>query len=121
MTIIKSITLNGLDGIVIDVEVDVSNGFPTWEIVGLPDTTVKESKERIKTAIKNSFSNLLSKKYIINLSPANIKKEGSLLDLPIAIGILAEIGIIRKNSFLDYFKRIFINLTVLLVSSQRRL
>ena len=102
MTIIKSITLNGLDGIVIDVEVDVSNGFPTWEIVGLPDTTVKESKERIKTAIKNSFSNLLSKKYIINLSPANIKKEGSLLDLPIAIGILAEIGIIRKNSFLDY-------------------
>lgn len=92
----------GLEGIIIDVEVDVSNGFPAWEIVGLPDTTVKESKERIKTAIKNSCSNLLSKKYIINLSPANIKKEGSLLDLPIAIGILSEIGIIRKNRFIDY-------------------
>lgn len=102
MTIIKSISLMGLEGIIIDVEVDVSNGFPAWEIVGLPDTTVKESKERIKTAIKNSCSNLLSKKYIINLSPANIKKEGSLLDLPIAIGILFEIGIIRKNRFIDY-------------------
>lgn len=102
MTIIKSISLMGLEGIIIDVEVDVSNGFPAWEIVGLPDTTVKESKERIKTAIKNSCSNLLSKKYIINLSPANIKKEGSLLDLPIAIGILSEIGIIRKNRFIDY-------------------
>ena len=102
MTIIKSISLMGLEGIIIDVEVDVSNGFPAWEIVGLPDTTVKESKERIKTAIKNSCSNLLSKKYIINLSPDNIKKEGSLLDLPIAIGILSEIGIIRKNRFIDY-------------------
>ena len=52
--------------------------FHGWEIVGLPDTTVKESKERIKTAIKNSIANLQSRKYVINLSPADIRKEGSL-------------------------------------------
>lgn len=102
LTIVKSISLVGLEGIIVDVEVDVSNGFPSWEMVGLPDTTVKESKERIKTAIKNSYSNLLSKKYVINLSPANIKKEGSLLDLPIATAILSEIGIINKKNFEEY-------------------
>ncbi len=71
--------------------------FLGWEIVGLPDTTVKESKERIKTAIKNSIANLQSRKYVINLSPADIRKEGSLLDLPIATAILMEIGIIVKR------------------------
>ena len=71
--------------------------FHGWEIVGLPDTTVKESKERIKTAIKNSLSNLESKKYVINLSPADLRKEGSCMDLPIAIAILIEIGAIKEN------------------------
>lgn len=72
--------------------------FHGWEIVGLPDTTVKESKERIKTAIKNSLSNLESKKYVINLSPADLRKEGSCLDLPIAIAILIEIGTIKISN-----------------------
>ena len=72
--------------------------FPGWEIVGLPDTTVKESKERIKTAIKNSLSNLESKKYVINLSPADLRKEGSCMDLPIAIAILIEIGAIKISN-----------------------
>ncbi len=72
--------------------------FHGWEIVGLPDTTVKESKERIKTAIKNSLSNLESKKYVINLSPADLRKEGSCMDLPIAIAILIEIGAIKISN-----------------------
>ncbi len=75
--------------------------FHGWEIVGLPDVTVKESKERIKTAIKNSITNLLSRKYVINLSPADIRKEGSLLDLPIATAILMEIGLISKKNLND--------------------
>ena len=72
--------------------------FHGWEIVGLPDTTVKESKERIKTAIKNSLANLESKKYVINLSPADLRKEGSCMDLPIAIAILIEIGAIKISN-----------------------
>jgi magnesium chelatase family protein len=72
--------------------------FHGWEIVGLPDATVKEAKERIKTAIKNCDINLLSKKYVVNLSPADIKKEGSILDLPIAIAILTEISDINSSN-----------------------
>ena len=67
-----------------------------WNIIGLPDVGIKESKERIKTAIKNSGIELLSKKYTINLSPANLKKEGTGLDLAIAVAILQNIGKIRR-------------------------
>ena len=63
-------------------------GLPSWEIVGLPDTSVKESKERIKAAIKNTGLKLESRRIVINLSPADTKKEGSIYDLPMAIGIL---------------------------------
>lgn len=85
-------TLQGLKGVLIDVEVDVSGGMPSWSVVGLPDTGVRESKERIKTAIKNCGIDLLSRKYIINLSPADIRKEGTGFDLAIAVGILQSIG-----------------------------
>ena len=88
---INSMALQGLDGYLIDVQVDVSNGMPCWEIVGLPDTSVKEAKERVRTAIKNSGYEMLSKRIIINLAPADIKKEGSVFDLPIAIGILMDL------------------------------
>lgn len=88
LSIVKSMSLIGLDGYLVSVEVDVSSGMPCFEIVGLPDITVKESKERVKTAIKNSNLELLSKKIIINLAPANTKKEGSMFDLPIAVGVL---------------------------------
>lgn len=63
-------------------------GLPSWEIVGLPDTSIKESKERIKAAIKNTGLKLESRRIVVNLSPANTKKEGSLYDLPMALGIL---------------------------------
>lgn len=97
---VNSMALLGLDGYLIDVQVDVSNGMPCWEIVGLPDTSVKEAKERVKTAIKNSGYEMLSKRIVINLAPADTKKEGSIFDLPIAIGILIDLGEI-KNDKLD--------------------
>jgi len=94
---INSMALQGLEGFLIDVQVDVSNGMPCFEMVGLPDTSVKEAKERVKTAIKNSGYELLSKRIVVNLAPADTKKEGSIFDLPIAIGILQDIGEIPKK------------------------
>ena len=94
LSIVKTMSLHGLDGYLINVEVDISSGIPSWDIVGLPDTSVKESKERVRTAIKNSGIEFPSRKIIVNLSPASTKKEGSLFDLPIAIGILLATDII---------------------------
>ena len=96
LSIVKSMSLQGLDGILIHVEVDISAGMPSWEVVGLPDTSIRESKERVRTAIKNCGYEVLSRKYIINLSPANLKKEGSMLDLAIAVGILRSMDIIAE-------------------------
>ncbi len=73
-------------------------GCHGWELVGLPDASVKESKERVKTAIKNSGYELQSRKVVVNLAPADTRKEGSFFDLPIAIGILSCIEVIRKNN-----------------------
>ena len=88
LAITKSIALQGLDGYLVSIQVDISNGIPDFQIVGLPDTSVKESKERVKTAIKNCNIEFVSRKIIVNLSPANTKKEGSKFDLAIATGIL---------------------------------
>ena len=71
--------------------------MPTWDIVGLPDTSIKEAKERVRTAIKNSGYELRSKKILINLAPAEIKKEGSVFDLAIAIGILNNLEYIKNK------------------------
>ena len=85
---IKTISLTGIEGSLVEVQTDITGGLPTFEIVGLPDTSVKESKERIKSAIKNSNIEFPSRRIIINLAPASTKKEGTSYDLPIAIGIL---------------------------------
>lgn len=82
---IKSIVLNGLDGNIVEIQTDISNGIPEFEIVGLPDTTVKEAKKRIRTGIKNSGIEFPNKKILINLAPANIRKEGSSFDLAMAV------------------------------------
>ena len=98
LSIIKSIALEGLRGYLVSTQVDVSSGLPNFEIVGLPDITVKESKERIKTAIKNSSLDFPSRKIVVNLSPANKRKEGSMFDLSIAIGVLiATENIVNPN------------------------
>ena len=102
LSILNSLTLIGIQGYQIQVQVDVSNGMPKWEIVGLPDASIKESKERVKTAIKNSGYELRSKKILINLAPAEIKKEGSVFDLSIAVGILNSIGYIKNQNIQEY-------------------
>ena len=82
----------GIDGLIIKVEVDSGNGMPSFDIVGLPSTSVRESKERVRTAIKNCGLRMRAEKITINLAPAEIKKESVGLDLPIAVGILAAQG-----------------------------
>lgn len=99
---VNSCGLAGIDGYIIDVEADLVQGLPGIDIVGLADTAVKESKERIKSAIKNSLLNLPQRKIIINLAPANTKKEGISLDLPICVAILAASGQISEDAAKDY-------------------
>ncbi len=85
---INSAALLGIDGYLVDVEVDISNGMPAFDMVGLPDAAVKESKERIRAAVKNTGLVMPSKRITVNLAPADVKKEGTHFDLPIAVGIL---------------------------------
>ena len=92
----------GVDAIKVEVEVDFTKGVPQFIIVGLPDAEVKESKERIHSAIKNSGFSFLSGKIRVNLAPADIKKEGSLLDLPIAVAVLSSFGYIPREKLLNY-------------------
>ncbi len=85
---INSFALYGLEGKSVEIEIDINNGLPSFEIVGLADTAVKESKERVRSAVKNSGRNLPTKKITANFAPADLKKEGSAFDLPLAIGLL---------------------------------
>ncbi|EGO63129.1 YifB family Mg chelatase-like AAA ATPase [Acetonema longum] len=92
-------TTLGLEGIPVTVEVDIANGLPGFDIVGLPDTAVKESRERVRAAIKNSGFAFPNKRITINLAPADIRKDGSGLDLPIAVGIIAATGQLPAAGF----------------------
>ncbi len=85
---INSMALQGLEGYLVDVQVDVSSGIPSWDIIGLPDASIREAKERVKIAIKHTGFELLSRKIIINLAPASTKKGGSAFELAMAIGVL---------------------------------
>ena len=98
VSIVKSSAVNGINGIIIDVEVDLEKGLPAFDIVGLPDSAVKESKERVRSAIKNSGIDFPIKRITVNLAPADIKKEGPAFDLPIAAGILRSAGVIKNVS-----------------------
>ncbi len=89
---VKSCALSGLDGHMVEVEADASMGLPAFDMVGLPDAAVKESKERVRAAIKNCGFDFPAKRYTINLAPSSIKKEGSIYDLPIAVAILGATG-----------------------------
>ena len=89
ITKVKSCGLSGLAGYIVEVEIDLAMGIPAFDIVGLPDAAVKESRERVRAAIKNCGFAFPSRRVIINLAPAHIKKEGSFYDLPIAVSFLA--------------------------------
>ena len=91
-------TTLGVDGQIIDVEVDVANGLPGVEMIGLPDTMVREAKERVRTAVKNSGIKVMPQKVTINLAPAGIRKDSPGLDLPIAMAMMAAYGIITQES-----------------------
>jgi magnesium chelatase family protein len=93
---VLSSTLIGIDGHPVEVEVDITHGLPNFTIVGLPEASVKESKERVKSAINNSGYDFPDDRITVNLAPANIKKEGTGFDLPIAVGILAATGIVAQ-------------------------
>ena len=101
LSMVKSIALHGLQGYLVHIQVDVSSGMPSFEIVGLPDISIKESKERVKTAIRNSGVEFFSRKIVVNLAPANTRKEGSIFDLPIALGILIANGDIDSSFLYD--------------------
>ena len=97
---VTSAALVGLDAHLVDVEVDISGGLPQFSIVGLPDATVKESRDRVRSALKNTGFHFPAKRITVNLAPAGIKKEGSGLDLAIAIGILVAEDVI-PHAMLD--------------------
>ena len=99
---VLSSTLIGIDAYPIDVEVDISSGLPSFSIVGLPDNAVKESKERVKSAITNSGYKFPTKRITVNLAPADIKKEGTTFDLPVALGILKGEGLINNDAVMDF-------------------
>lgn len=99
---ILSYGLHGIDGYAVDVEIDINPGLPGYEVVGLADTAIKESKERVRAGIKNSGFNFPINKIIVNLAPAHTKKVGSMYDLPIALGILVANNTIMTNNYVDY-------------------
>jgi len=92
----------GIDAFVVEVEVDISRGLPSFATVGLPEAAVKESKDRVKAAIKNAGYRFPADRITVNLAPADVKKEGSSFDLPIAVGILAAEGILLPTRLQEY-------------------
>ncbi len=94
--------LIGIDAYSVEVEVDIAQGLPQFSTVGLPEGAVKESKDRVKSAIKNSGYDFPARRITINLAPADIRKDGTAFDLPIAIGLLSATGIVDPNKLKDY-------------------
>ena len=95
---VYSSSVIGIDAYIVEVEVDISRGLPSFATVGLPEGAVRESKERVKAALKNSGYHFPTDRITVNLAPADIKKEGSGFDLPIAIGILSATGLIPHSA-----------------------
>src|SRR5574341_874395 len=87
----------GIDAYLVDVEVDIAFGLPSFSTVGLPDVAVKESRDRVKAAIKNAGFDFPARRITVNLAPADIKKEGAAFDLPIAVGILGAMELVHPD------------------------
>src|SRR5260370_33037417 len=98
---VQSCAVIGLEGALIEVEVDLSNGLAAFNVVGLPDAAINESRERVRSAIKNSGCLFPYKRITANLAPADLRKEGPAYDLPIAIGVLLASGQINPDTAMD--------------------
>ena len=101
LAILSSCGLSGIDGYAVDVEVNLAHGMPMFDIVGLPDASVKESRERVRAALKNGGFQFPAERLTVNLAPADLKKEGPSYDLPIALGILCCMGVIDAETVRD--------------------
>ncbi|MBI5682665.1 MAG: YifB family Mg chelatase-like AAA ATPase [Deltaproteobacteria bacterium] len=99
---ILSSAIIGIDAYIVEVEVDISPGLPVFSTVGLPDNAVKESKDRVKAAIKNSGYEFPTMRITVNIAPADIKKEGTSFDLPVSIGILAAQKLLKTDKLNQY-------------------
>src|SRR5574339_28874 len=95
---VYSCVVIGLEGVIVEVEVDYSNGLPAVIIVGLPDAAVQESRERVQTAVKNAGLNFPRHRIVVNLAPATVRKEGPAYDLPIAVGVLVMSGRVPQEA-----------------------
>ena len=99
---INTIAFNGLEILDVDLQVQISSGLPAFTIVGLPDKAVGESRERVRAALQSMGLSLPAKRITINLAPADLLKEGSHFDLPVALGLLAGMGLIPQEELAGY-------------------
>src|SRR5688572_29298017 len=95
---VYSCAVIGLEGVIVEVEVDYSNGLPGVTIVGLPDAAVQESRERVQTAVKNAGLHFARHRVVVNLAPASVRKEGPAYDLPIALGVMILAGFLPHEA-----------------------
>jgi len=99
---VLSASLHGIEATLVHVEVDVASGLPTFTTVGLPDSTVRESRDRVRAAIRNSGFDFPMDRITVNLAPADVRKEGASFDLPIALGVLSAIGLVKGAPFRSF-------------------
>src|SRR6476660_6195009 len=98
---LRTAAVFGVDASPVHVEVDVSFGFPAFTMVGLPDASVRESRDRVRAAIRNSGYDFPAHRITVNLAPADVRKAGAAFDLPIALGILAAQGVVERREIAD--------------------
>ena len=99
---VRTVAFQGIDTVDIDVQVHIASGLPRFTIVGLPDKAVAESRERVRAALASLGLALPPKRLTINLSPADLAKEGSHFDLPIALGLLAAMGVVAEEDLIGF-------------------
>ena len=102
LAVLHSRALAGMEALAVSVEVHLANGLPSFTIVGLPDTEVRESKDRVRAALQNAGFKIPARRITVNLAPADLPKESGRFDLPIALGILAASGQIPSTNFAGY-------------------
>ena len=96
---IESATVIGVDACRVHVEIDVSRGFPSFQLVGLPDVSIRESRDRVRAAMRNSGYEFPVSRITINLAPGDVRKAGPAFDLPIAVGMLSATGVVKRKDF----------------------